>query len=60
MDVAENKKFLVVVQNDETGRMHIGANAVFDTLEEAQKECDTFNTLNHLFPGYTHKVFVEV
>lgn len=60
MEVAENKKFLVVVQDDKTGRMHVGSKAVFSTLEEAQKMCNTWNSLNHLFPGYTHKVFAEV
>lgn len=51
------RKFFVVAINKNTGKKYLATHSGYNTKEEAQKACDT---LNPLFPDYTHKVFVEL
>jgi hypothetical protein len=53
----EGRRFYVVAINKTTGKKYLATHTGYSTQEAAQNACDT---LNPLFPDYTHKIFVEV
>lgn len=60
MEVSENKKYLIVAVRDEDGFMMSQSVRGIDTLEEAKEELEKWNRMNHIFTGFTHKIFVEL
>ena len=60
MEVAENKKYLIVAVRDEDGFMMSQSVRGIDTLEEAKEELEKWNRMNHICTGFTHKIFVEL
>lgn len=60
MKVEENKKYLIVAVRDADGFMMSQNIRGIDTLEEAKKELEKWNRMYLHFPGFTHKIFVEL
>ena len=60
MNAEKNKKYLIVAERDADGFMMSQSIRGVDTLEEAEKELEKWNRMNHIFTGFTHKIFVEL
>jgi hypothetical protein len=60
MEVAENKKYMIVAVRDDDGFMMSQNARAINTLKEAEEALKMWNRMYQHFPGYTHKIFVEL